>query len=119
MHVESFRNFCLALPHVTEDFPFGPENLVYKVGGKIFAITDLDSEEFKVNLKCEPEKAIKLRERYNEIIPGYHMNKKHWNTVLFEGKLDDDFLKELIVHSYDLVYQNLSKKLREELDENN
>lgn len=118
MHIESFREFCLSMPHATEDFPFGPDTLVFKVGGKMFALTGLDSEEFKVNLKCEPEKAIELRDQYKEIIPGYHMNKKHWNTVSFQGSLGDDFLKELILHSYDLVYKSLTKKLRTELESN-
>lgn len=97
---------------VTEEFPFGPETLVYKVKGKIFAITGLDSDQFKVNLKCDPEWAIELRDQHEEIIPGYHMNKQHWNTVLFEGRLPKKLLCELIDHSYQLIYDSLPAKLR-------
>ena len=95
------------------DTPFGPETLVIRVHGKIFALTGLDEAEFKVNLKCDPEYAIQLREKHDEIIPGYHMNKKHWNTVKFDGKLSDKLLKELVDHSYTLVYNSLPKKLRD------
>lgn len=115
MHIESFREFCLSLPYVTEDFPFDEVTLVSKVGGKMFALVGLDREEFKVNLKCEPEKAIELREKHEEIIPGYHMSKKHWNTVSFDKGLKEEFLKELIQHSYDLVYNGLTKKVKQEL----
>lgn len=116
MHIENFLNYCLSLPHAQEDFPFGPDNLVLKVGGKIFAITDLSLEDFRVNLKCDPEWAIELREKYYEIKSGYHMNKKHWNTVSFQGSLSDEFLKELINHSYERVYNGLTKKVKMELE---
>ena len=109
MHIEFFYNFCLSLPHTEECFPFGPDNLVFKVGGKIYAITDLNSEVFSVNLKCDPENAIQWREEFPDIQPGYHMNKKHWNTINFHGELTDDFLKQMILHSYELVYNSLSK----------
>ena len=117
MDIELFRLHCLSLPGCTEDLPFGPDTLVLKVMGKVFAITGLDQVEFRVNLKCDPDRAIELRERYPEqIIPGFHMNKKHWNTVIVEG-LDEDFFVDLIQHSYDLVVSGLTKKLRNELDE--
>ena len=109
MDIEQFRTYCLQKTATTEDFPFGPENLVLKVGGKIFAITDLESERFTVNLKCDPERAVELREQYTEIVPGYHMNKAHWNTVDFDGSLEPRLLRELIDHSYDLVVKSLKK----------
>lgn len=118
MNIETFREYCLKKPGVTEETPFGPDTLVYKVMGKIFAITGLDSIEFKVNLKCDPDKAIELRERYEAVQPGYHMNKKHWNTVDFEApQINESLQRELIDHSYDLIVASLSKKLRNELEE--
>lgn len=116
MNIEVFHAYCLSKKGVEETFPFGEETLVFKVLGKVFAITGLDNEEFAVNLKCDPERAIELREEYGDIRPGFHMNKKHWNTVLFENELEDDLLKELIDHSYDLVVQKLRKKDREMLE---
>lgn len=114
MNIESFRNYCLAKKGVEESFPFDEVTLVFKVMGKIFAITGLDAEEFKVNLKCDPDWAVELREEHpDEILPGWHMNKHHWNTVHFEGSLDAAFLKKLIDHSYDLIVASLPKKLRE------
>lgn len=115
MNIEEFRNYCLSKKHVTESFPFNEETLVFKVAGKMFALTSLDKEVFSVNLKCNPEKALQLRELYEEIHPGYHMNKQHWNTVSFEGKLSKKMLKELIDTSYNLVIKGLSKKLQKEL----
>jgi len=112
MHIESFRTYCLSKKGVTESFPFDESTLVFKVGGKMFALTDLDTPELKVNLKCDPEKAISLREQYPEIIPGFHMNKKHWNTVQFNSNIGVKLFKELIDHSYDLVIQSLPKKHR-------
>lgn len=116
MNIEQFREYCLAKKASSEGFPFGPETLVLKVGGKIFAITGLDSAQFTVNLKCDPDKAVELREQYPEIQPGWHMNKKHWNTVDFEGSLDGRMLRELIDHSYDLVAKSLKKTDREALN---
>ena len=107
MNIESFREYCLSKAGVTEDFPFDRSTLVFKVGGKMFALTDLDNFD-SVNLKCDPERSIELRERYIEVQPGFHMNKKHWNTVKFEGKLPDTILRGLIDHSYNLVYNSLS-----------
>lgn len=116
MNVEEFRMYFLNKNGVSEGFPFGPDTLVFKVGEKIFALTSLNSVEFKVNLKCNPDYAEELREKHPEIIPGYHMNKKHWNTVCFQGNLENDFLKELIDHSYDLVLKSLPKSVREKIN---
>lgn len=112
MHIEQFREYCLSKPATSEDFPFGPENLVLRVGGKIFAITDLERDAFQVNLKCDPDYAIELREQYPEVMPGYHMNKRHWNTVDFEGSLDDQLLRHLIDHSWEQVVKSLKKSDR-------
>lgn len=115
MNIEEFRSFCLNLKAVNEEFPFGPDTLVYKVGGKIFAMTGLNTGYFKVNLKHNPEYNEELRDRYDEVEAGYHMNKYHWNTVNFEGHLSDGFLKELICNSYERVVNGLSKKKKAEL----
>ncbi|MFN7116598.1 MAG: MmcQ/YjbR family DNA-binding protein [Saprospiraceae bacterium] len=112
MNIEEFQAYCLAKKGVEETFPFDEVTLVFKVMGKMFAITGLDNAEFTVTLKCDPDRAIELREQYPEIIPGYHTDKKHWNTVSFEGSLDDRLLCELIDHSYDLVVSKFPKKLR-------
>lgn len=115
MHIETFRDYCLAKKGVTEEFPFDETTLVFKVMGKMFALTGLDREEFSVNLKCDPEWAETLREEHGDIRPGYHMNKKHWNTVLFDNGLDADLLFKLIDHSYDLVVAKLKKADRDKL----
>ena len=120
MDIEAFRNYVLQLPGVEETFPFGPDTLVYKVMGKVFAITGLDDEVFEVNLKCEPEKAVLLREEYpDQVRAGYHMNKKHWNTVMFEEGLSNKLLHELIDHSYALVVDGLPLKVKAELEKLN
>ena len=116
MHVEAFAEYCLAKKGVEDSFPFDETTLVFKVMGKMFALTGLDNDEFKVNLKCDPERSAELREEYAEIEPGFHMNKFHWNTVNFEGELSDSFLKELIDDSYNLVVAKFTKKIREEYD---
>ena len=113
MNIEQFREYALSKPATSEDFPFGPDTLVLRVVGKIFALTGLDSEQFTVNLKCDPDYALELREQHPEVIPGWHMNKKHWNTVDFEGSLDDRMLRSLIDHSYDQVVKTLKKAERE------
>lgn len=115
MHIEAFYNYCHSLPGVTEGFPFGEKTLVFKVMGKMFALCDVDQFE-SINLKCDPVKALELRATYKEIQPGYHMNKKHWNTVSTKGGLKDDFIIELIRHSYDLVVEKLPKKKRTKLE---
>ena len=111
MDIDELREYCLAKNAVTESFPFNEDTLVFKVGEKMFCLTNLDIP-FTMNLKCDPEKAVELREEYDEIRPGFHMNKVHWNTVSLEGSLTDQFLKELIDHSYDLVVAKMSKKER-------
>ena len=116
MFIDEFREYCLGLKGVDESFPFGPDSLVFKVMGKMFAVTDITKDEFEVNLKCDPDRAIRLRESYTEIRPGYHMNKKHWNTISFLGNLSDDFLIELIDHSYHLVVAKLPRKDKDVLD---
>lgn len=113
MNIEEFREYCIAKKGVTEELPFGPDTLVYKVMGKIFALTGLNSEIFTANLKCNPDFAIDLREEFDYIIPGFHMSKKHWNTV--NGEIcPTKQLKELIDHSYNLVVASLTKKIKEE-----
>jgi predicted DNA-binding protein (MmcQ/YjbR family) len=94
---------CLSKPGAEETTPFGPDTLVYKVGGKIFALTSPDEFPPRVNLKCDPERAIELRDRYESILPGYHMNKRHWNTVVLDGSVSTALVRELVDHSYQLV----------------
>jgi predicted DNA-binding protein (MmcQ/YjbR family) len=116
MNIEQFRDYCLSKKGVTESFPFGEDTLVFKVMGKMFALAGLDSHPATANLKCDPERAIALREEYDGLIfPGYHMSKKHWNTVEIEKNLPQPLLLELIDHSYDLVVKSLTKKLKAEL----
>lgn len=116
MNIELFREYCLAKKGVTEDFPFDEVTLCLRVSGKIFAITGLDSERFKVNLKCEPDFALELREHHPEVQPGWHMNKTNWNTVDFEGDLGEQLLRQLIDHSYEQVVKTLKKAEKEALD---
>jgi len=111
MNVETFREYCLAKKGVTEEFPFDENTLVFKVMGKIFALTNLEKSNFTINLKCEPEKAILLREQYKAVQPGYHMNKKHWNTIYAEN-ISDNLLKQWIDDSYRLVVAGLPKKYK-------
>ena len=112
MNIEDIRTYCLNKEATTDSFPFDEVTLVFKVHDKMFALTNLDGD-LSINLKCDPEKAIMLREEHSEIIPGWHMNKRLWNTVNLQGTLSDTFIKELIDHSYDLVYRSLPKKIRE------
>jgi len=114
MNIEQFREYCLQKKAVTEGFPFDENILVFKVAGKMFALTSLSSEEFRVNLKCNPEKAIELRESYENITAGYHMSKKHWNTVVLNNSISDNFFIELVDHSYNLVVKGLTKKVKEQ-----
>ncbi|HEY0976172.1 MAG TPA: MmcQ/YjbR family DNA-binding protein [Flavobacteriales bacterium] len=114
MDLEGFRRYCLAKPGVTEETPFGPDTVVYKVMGKVFALAGLDHFT-AVNLKCDPERAVELRERYQAVRPGYHMNKKHWNTVAVNEDVDDRLLRTFIDDSYGLVAASLPKKLRDTL----
>ncbi|QAA82628.1 MmcQ/YjbR family DNA-binding protein [Aequorivita sp. H23M31] len=117
MNIEQFRSYCLSKKGTTESFPFGEDTLVFKVMDKVFALAALDSHPATVNLKCDPEKAVELREEFDGlIVPGYHMNKKHWNTVEIGGNLPPALIWELIDHSYCLVVKGLPKKLQLELD---
>src|SRR5579863_6698783 len=114
MNMEELREYCLQKPGAEESFPFGEETLVFKVGGKVFLITGL-TEGDRFNVKCDPERAIELRERYDEVQPGYHMNKRHWNTVRMDGALKAKEIREMIDHSYTIVVEALPKKIREKL----
>ena len=114
MNIESFREYCLSKPGTTEGFPFNETALVFKVRGKMFALTNVDDFQ-SVNLKCDPEEAVQLRETYQGVQPGYHMSKKHWNTVSVNSDVPEGLFIELIDHSYDLVVKSLTKKLRDEL----
>ena len=102
MDIESLRNYCISKKNVTESFPFDDETLVFKVEGKIFALVNLEGD-LSINLKCDPELALELRERYSAVIPGYHMNKKYWNTILIDGTIPDREVYSWIDHSYDEV----------------
>ena len=110
MDIEQLRDYCLSKPDVEESFPFGPDILVFKVHTILFCLTVLDSAVFSFNVKCDPEKAIDLRERYSAIEPGFHMNKKHWNTVTVDGRLKDELLKECIDDSYMLCSMKKNKR---------
>jgi predicted DNA-binding protein (MmcQ/YjbR family) len=115
MHFDTIQQYCLSKSVVTEEFPFGPETIVWKVLGKMFCLGNIDNFE-SINLKCDPERALELRESYSQIVPGYHMNKTQWNTVYFDG-LAEKFVFELIDHSYNEVVRKLTKKSREILRE--
>ena len=114
MNIEELREYCLSLKGVTEDFPFDESTLVFKVGGKMFCLTDL-IDKFAIAIKNDPEKNIELREEYSAVKPGYHMNKKHWNTVEIDGTIPDYMLKNLIDESYDLVVMALPRKKQLEI----
>ncbi|WP_395802514.1 MmcQ/YjbR family DNA-binding protein [Daejeonella sp.] len=111
MNIESLRDYCISKAYVEETFPFGDDTLVFKVGGKIFLLCGLDKPD-RFNVKCDPEKAILLREEFDEIQAGWHMNKKHWNTVFTNGRLSDKQIIEMIDHSYDLIVSKLPKNKR-------
>ena len=112
MNIEQLREYCLKKPGVEEGFPFGEQTIVFKIGGKIFLLASLE-EGNRFNAKCDPDRAIELREMHEEVIPGYHMNKKHWNTVYMDGRLTAKQLHEIIDHSYELVFASLPKKTRD------
>ena len=109
MNIEDLRTYCLAMKEVEECFPFDEETLVFKVLGKAFLLTGLDDDPVSFNVKCDPEKAIELREKYACVIPGYHMNKKHWNTIVVDGSVSKKVLQAWIDDSYQLVISGLSK----------
>ena len=110
MNVEALRQYCIAKPGVEETFPFDESTLVFKVMGKMFALLPLEYENPRVNLKCDPDWSIELRERHFQVYPGFHMNKKHWNTVELENGLDDPLIIEMVNHSYDCVVEKLPKR---------
>ncbi len=119
MDIEQLYEFCLSRKAVTEHFPFDEDTLVFKVGGKMFCLTSLKEWEKgspALNLKCDPERAEELRAEYAAINPGFHMSKIHWNTIDFNSDVSDKMMRELINHSYDLVYKSLTKKLRDEIE---
>lgn len=109
MDIVELRDYCISKPDVTESFPFDEDTLVFKVNGKMFALTNLTGD-LTINLKCNPEKAVELREMYPAVEPGYHMNKQHWNTVRIDGSIPTSLIKEWIDHSYSLVNKRKSKK---------
>ena len=113
MNVEEIRDYCLAKKGVEESFPFDNETLVFKVGGKIFLLMGINANPIQFNVKCEPQKAIDLREKYSCVLPGYHMNKAHWNTIVCDGRATKKLVFEWIDHSYDLIIGSLPKKQRD------
>ena len=115
MHLDELRDHCLAKPGVTEGFPFDNETLVFKVASKMFALASLERTPPSVNLKCDPERALELRERYSDVRPGYHMNKMHWNTVGLRGDVPSTTVRGLVDHSYELVVSTLTRAARASL----
>lgn len=115
MNIENITDYCLSKTGAIEDFPFDAETLVFKVGGKMFALIPLEKIPLQINLKCDPEKAVELREEYENIQPGWHMSKSYWNTITVDGNIRWINLKEWIDHSYDEVVKGLSKKEKEKL----
>ncbi len=119
MNLETYYEYCLSKKGVTEHFPFDEDTLVFKVGGKMFALSSLiqwEKGQPSVNLKCDPERALELRAEYDDIQPGFHMSKIHWNTIAINQSVSDDLIKELIQHSYELICISLPKKVRLELN---
>lgn len=115
VHLDTFRDYALSLPSATEDQPFGPDALVFKVGGKMFARLSLGDTEARVTLKCDPERALELREQYDGVAPGYHMSKRHWNTVTLQSDVPGEAVRDLTDHSYALVRAGLTRAMRETL----
>ena len=114
MNIEELRNYCISKKGVSEGFPFNETTLVFKVMGKMFALTNLEGD-LRINLKCDPEKAIELRERYSCVLPGYHMNKQQWNTILVDGSVSNQLILDWIDNSYKLIVEKLPKKQQAEL----
>ena len=115
MNIEEIREYCLSKRGVTEDFPFDEETLVLKVLGKMFALISLKKIPLQINLKCDPEQAVELREKYESVLPGYHMNKKHWNTIIVDGTLRNKLIFRWIDDSYNLAVKGLGKTEKEKL----
>lgn len=109
MNIEQLHEYALSLPDVTESFPFDETTLVMKAGGKMFLLVSLDADPLQFNVKCDPERAIELREEYDCVLPGYHMNKKHWNTIVVDGTLTNKQLKEMVMDSYNLIVKKKKK----------
>lgn len=109
-------DYCMAKPGTEETYPFNETTLVFKVGGKMYALMSDENMPVRINLKCDPERALELRERYDVVLPGYHMNKQHWNTVVLNGTLSQEEIAELIDHSYDLIKASLPKKIQATLE---
>jgi predicted DNA-binding protein (MmcQ/YjbR family) len=116
MHLDELREYCLSKKGVEEGFPFGGDTLVFKVMGKLFLLTGIDAQPVQFNAKCDPEKAIELRENFSWVLPGYHMNKQHWNTIVCDGTANRKQIQEWIDDSYNLVVSSLTKKLKTELE---
>lgn len=116
MNIEELREYCLSLKGTTECFPFDEFSLVFKVQGKMFALIPLDNPDTQITLKCDPERAIALREEFESIVPAYHFNRMHWNSVIIHPTISRELLCELINHSYDLVVKGLPRKLKDDLD---
>lgn len=110
MNIEQLHEYALSLPDVTESFPFDETTLVMKAGGKMFLLVSLDADPLQFNVKCDPERAIELREEYPCVLPGYHMNKKHWNTIVVDGTLTNIQLKEMVLDSYNLITKKKKQK---------
>jgi predicted DNA-binding protein (MmcQ/YjbR family) len=117
MNIEDIREYCLAKKGVSEGFPFDDVTLVFKVMGKMFLLCSLDRDILSFNAKCDPERAVELREAYAAVTPGYHMNKQHWNTIQLDGSLPDTLIAYLIDHSYTLVTESLTRAKRKELED--
>ena len=115
MTPRELKSACLAFAGAREEFPFGEATSVFKVAGKMFALSQLDSNPLSVSLKCDPELAVQLRAAYPAITAGYHLNKRHWNTVVLDGSIEDQFLREMLEDSYDLVVSGLSARQQEKL----
>lgn len=118
MDISDLHAYCMGLAHVTEDQPFGPDVVTFRIAGKIFLLLALDVP-LSFNVKCEPELAIELREQFEDVLPGYHMNKKHWNTVRLEGSLTNRQICDMVDHSYNLVFNALPARVRATLTETN
>ena len=116
MNIEELREFCLSLKGTDESFPFDEQTLVFKVMGKMFCLSGLEHHPPQCNVKCDPERAVELREEYSGVQPGWHMSKLHWNTLVFDGSFSDELAKDWIQHSYELVVNRMPKKLKSELN---
>ncbi len=110
MNIETIRNYCLQKPNAEETLPFGPDVIVFKVNNKVFLLLPLNAEVLQFNVKCDPELALELREQYTSVLPGYHMNKKHWNTIMVDGSVSSAKIKEWIDHSYNLITESRNRK---------